>query len=63
MTGPATRDSTDKKAKTVLEGSKNAYLSTISFEMANNGLDQQVLFQARFREYRSEIESKRRVKA
>jgi hypothetical protein len=53
----------DKKAKTVLEGSKNAYLSTISFEMANNGLDQQVLFQARFREYRSEIESKRRVKA
>ena len=50
----------DKKAKSILEGSKMAYLSTITFEMANSEFDQQVLFAARFREYRSAIESKRR---
>jgi hypothetical protein len=53
----------DKKAKSILEGSKNAYLSTVSFEIANSDFDQQVLFEARFREYRSDIESQRRSKA
>jgi hypothetical protein len=51
----------DKKAKSILEGSKTAYLSTITFEMANSEFDQQVLFGARFRDYRTEIESKRRI--
>lgn len=50
----------DKKAKSILEGSKSAYLSAVAFEMANSQFDQQILFEARFRDYRSEIESKRR---
>lgn len=49
----------DKKAKSILDGAKKAYLSTVSFEIANSGFDQQVLFEARFREYRSSTESKR----
>jgi hypothetical protein len=49
----------DKKAKSILDGAKKAYLSTVSFEIANSGFDQQVLFEARFREYRSQTESKR----
>ena len=53
----------DKKAKSILEASKNAYLSTVSFEIANSEFDQQVLFEARFRAYRSDVESQRRSKA
>lgn len=49
----------DKKAKSILEGARAAYLSTVSFEIANSDFDQQVLFEARFRDYRSDTESKR----
>ena len=52
----------DKKAKYILDQMKTAYLSTIAFEMANSEFDQQVLFQARFRDYRSRIENSRRSK-
>ena len=43
----------DKKAKYILDQMKTAYLSTIAFEMANSEFDQQILYQARFRDYRS----------
>ena len=52
----------DKKAKSILEGARTAYLSTVSFEIANSDFDQQVLFEARFRDYRSQTESKRSSK-
>jgi hypothetical protein len=50
----------DKKAKSSLQGTRSAYLSTVSFEMAKHQLDQQVLFEAKFREFRSSIENARR---
>lgn len=49
----------DKKAKSSLEGTRSAYLSTVSYEMAKHQLDQQVLFQEKFREFRSRTENKR----
>jgi hypothetical protein len=52
----------DKKAKYILQQMRTAYLSTIAFEMANSEFDQQVLFQAKFRDYRSGIENSRRSK-
>ncbi len=52
----------DKKAKYILDQMKTAYLSAVAFEMANSEFDQQVLFQARFRDFRSQIESSRRFK-
>jgi hypothetical protein len=50
----------DKKAKSVLEESKQAYLGAVALEMAKSDLDQQVLFSRRFRDYRSQVEGKRR---
>ncbi len=50
----------DKKAKAVLESMRATYLSTVSLEITNSSLDQQILFNSRFRDYRSDIESKRR---
>jgi len=50
----------DKKAKAILEGMRATYLSTVSLELTNSSFDQQVLFNSRFRNYRSDIESKRR---
>ena len=52
----------DKKAKYVLDQMKTAYLSTVAFEMANSEFDQQVLFEAKFRDFRSQIENSRRSK-
>ena len=50
----------DKKAKSVLEETRQAYLGAVAVEMAKSDLDQQVLFSRRFRDYRSQIEGKRR---
>jgi hypothetical protein len=52
----------DKKAKSVLEETRRAYLSAVSFEMANSEFNQQILYDTRFREYRSQVESLRRSK-
>jgi hypothetical protein len=52
----------DKKAKYVLQEMKTAYMSTVAFEMANSELDQQVLFEAKYREFRSKMENSRRAK-
>ena len=35
---------------------KTAYLSTIALELANSEFDQQVLYEARFRDFRSQME-------
>jgi hypothetical protein len=53
----------DKKAKYVLTQMRTAYLSTVAFEMANSEFDQQVLYNARFRDFRSEMENARRAKS
>jgi hypothetical protein len=50
----------DKKAKYVLGQMKNAYLATVAYEMANSEFDQQILYEARFRDFRSQIENSRR---
>ena len=50
----------DKKAKFVLQQSRNAYIGAVDVEMAKSDLDQQVLFSQRFRDYRSQVESKRK---
>ncbi len=52
----------DKKAKFVLKQSKSAYLGAVEVEMAKSELDQQVLFSQRFRDYRTQVEVKRRAK-
>jgi hypothetical protein len=52
----------DKKAKYVLDQMKTAYLSAVAYEMANSEFDQQILYQARFRDFRSQIENSRRSK-
>jgi hypothetical protein len=53
----------DKKAKYVLGEMKTAYLSTVAFEMANSEFDQQVLYQAKFRDFRSQMENSRMAKS
>jgi hypothetical protein len=53
----------DKKAKYVLNQMRTAYLSTVAFEMADSEFDQQVLYNARFRDFRSEMENARRAKS
>ena len=53
----------DKKAKYVLNQMRTAYLSTVAFEMADSEFDQQVLYNARFRDFRSEVENARRAKS
>jgi hypothetical protein len=53
----------DKKAKYVLGEMKTAYLATVAFEMANSEFDQQVLYQAKFRDFRSKMEGSRRAKS
>ena len=50
----------DKKAKSVLEETRQAYLGAVAVEMAKSDLDQQVLFSRKFRDYRSQIEGMRR---
>ncbi len=51
----------DKKAKSVLEGTRQAYLGAVAIELAKSDLDQQVLFSRKFRDYRSEVEGKRKA--
>lgn len=50
----------DKKAKAVLEETRRAYSGAVALEMAKSDLDQQVLFSRRFRDYRSQVEGKRK---
>jgi hypothetical protein len=50
----------DKKAKAILHEARRAYLSAVSFELAQSKLDQQVLFGPSFREFRSSMERLRR---
>ena len=50
----------DKKAKSILQEARKAYIAAVSFEMTKNQLDQQVLFEENYREYRSKIEYNRR---
>ncbi len=50
----------DKKAKYVLEQNREAYLGAVAIEMAKSGLDQQVLFSRKFRDYRSKVEARRK---
>lgn len=53
----------DKKAKCILGEMKMSYLSTVAFEMANSEFDQQVLYEERFRDFRSRIETSRTGKS
>jgi hypothetical protein len=53
----------DKKAKCVLSEMKMSYLSTVAFEMANSEFDQQVLYEEKFRDFRSQIETSRTAKS
>lgn len=50
----------DKKAKYILNQMRTAYLATIAFEMANSEFDQQILYGASFRDFRTDIENSRR---
>jgi uncharacterized membrane protein YgcG len=50
----------DKKAKFVLQQGRETYLGAVDVELAKSELDQQVLFSQRFRDYRSEVEAKRK---
>jgi hypothetical protein len=50
----------DKKAKAILEETREAYLGAVAIEKARSDLDQQVLFSRRFRDYRSLVEGKRK---
>ena len=52
----------DKKAKSILEKTRRAYLAAVSLEMAKSEFNQQILYDTRFREYRSQVESLRRSK-
>jgi hypothetical protein len=53
----------DKKAKCILGEMKSSYLSTVAFEMANSEFDQQVLYEEKFRDFRSRMENSRRMKS
>lgn len=46
----------DKKAKVILDGTRKAYLATVALEVTKSQFDQQVLFNQKFRDFRSEIE-------
>jgi hypothetical protein len=51
----------DKKAKSILQETREAYLGAVAIEMAKSDLDQQVLFSRRFRDFRAEVEGKRKA--
>ncbi len=51
----------DKKSKSVLDGMRRAYRGAVALEMAKSDLDQQILFSSRFRDYRSQMEGKRKT--
>jgi hypothetical protein len=50
----------DKKAKKMLFDAEPAYISILSLELTKHSLEQQILFESKFRDYRSRIENKRR---
>ena len=50
----------DKKAKALLLEGRQAYIAAVSLELAKSQLDQQILFESSYREYRSQVESTRR---
>jgi hypothetical protein len=50
----------DKKGKATLKRIKSGYLSAVILERTRNNLDQQILFEEMFREFRSNLEAKRR---
>lgn len=50
----------DKKAKSILKQTSEAYRGAVELELAKSDLDQQVLFSRRFRDYRSQVEEHRR---
>jgi hypothetical protein len=51
----------DKKAKAAIQIARAAFLAAVDLEMARNTIDHQSLFGPKFREYRRQIESKRRM--
>lgn len=53
----------DKKAKSILGQMRSAYLSTVALELANSEFDQQILYEQKFRDFRSRIENSRREKS
>ncbi|GEM_PF-511452 len=53
----------DKKAKSIESEAERACVSAIELEVARSKLDQQILFEDRFRDYRDLIERKRKTKS
>ncbi len=52
----------DKKAKWIEEEASKTCVAAVDLEVAKSKLDQQVLFESRFRDYRSKLESNRKSK-
>jgi hypothetical protein len=50
----------DKKAKSVLKGTRTSYISIVAFELASSKFDQQVLYKEKFRDFRAQMESSRK---
>ncbi|MFB5601047.1 MAG: hypothetical protein ACE5SW_12575 [Nitrososphaeraceae archaeon] len=50
----------DKKAKVLLQEGRQAYIAAVSLELVKSQLDQQVLFESSYREYRSQLEGARK---
>lgn len=53
----------DKKAKSVLGQMRSAYLSTVALVLANSEFDQQILYEQKFRDFRTRIENSRRERS
>ncbi len=53
----------DKKAKWLEEEARKACTAAVELEIARSKLDQQILYESRFRDYRTGIEAKRKNKA
>ena len=52
----------DKKAKWLESEASKACVAAVEFEVARSKLDQQILYESRFRDYRSGVESSRKAK-
>jgi len=52
----------DKKAKLLEKEASRACIAAVELEVARSRLDQQILYERKFREYRADIESARRSK-
>lgn len=53
----------DKKAKSILGQMRSAYLSTVALVLANSEFDQQILYEQKFRDFRTRIENSRRERS